>query len=41
MPTRLTAIAHLANHLAGITVAMGGLLVSTPRQRRTYYEDHF
>lgn len=41
MPTRLTAFAHLATHLAGVTVALGTLLVSTSRDRSTYYEDHF
>jgi hypothetical protein len=41
MPTRLTAFAHLATHLGGVTVAMGELLMATRRDRSTYYEDHF
>lgn len=41
MPVRLTAFAHLASEIATVTVCVGGLLVSTTRDRARYYEDHF
>lgn len=41
MQNRLTAIAALASELANVTVSMGGLLLSTDRDRSRYYEDHF
>jgi hypothetical protein len=41
MPVRLIAIANLTGLLGVMTLAVGEVILSSRRDRSTYYEDHF